>query len=380
MAPPGSPALSVIITSHNYERYLGAAIASALAQEGAVAEVIVVDDGSTDGSRDVIESFGERVTAIFTANRGQAAAQNSGFAASSGEAVLFLDADDLLLASAAASVRAALGDPTVAKVHWSMPIVDADGRRTGEIQDPELAEGDLRRAFFEQGPLSDATMPNPPGSGNAYPRWFLEAVSPIPETVYFRAPDEYLFGLAPAFGPILRIEPQSLYRVHGSNTSLLRPFERKLVFQHEHFETMVRAGAEAARRAEVEPDEQAWRRNAWWPRTARAVGAIEQSVPEGERVAVIDDMLLGFEPELRGRTMIPFPETGGEWAGNPADDEEALAALLRMRDASVSYFAVAWPAFWWFEEYPVSMRELRAGGRVLVEDDDLVLVGPRSRG
>ena len=91
-------------------------------------------------------------------------------------------------------------------------------------------------------------------------------------------------------------------------------------------------------------------------------------------------MLLGFEPELRGRTVIPFPEAGGEWAGNPADDEEALAALLRMRDASVSYFAVAWPAFWWFEEYPASMRELRAGGRVLVEDDDLVLVGPRGRG
>jgi hypothetical protein len=377
-APSEPLALSVIITSHDYERYVGEAIASAL-EQGAPTEVIVVDDGSTDGSRGVIESFGERITAIFTANRGQAAAQNAGFAASSGEAVLFLDADDLLLPSAAESVRAALRDPAVAKVHWSMPIVDADGRRTGEIQDPELAEGDLRRAFFEVGPLSDETMPNPPGSGNAYPRWFLEAVSPIPEDTYFRSPDEYLFGLAPAFGPIARIEPQSLYRVHGTNTSLLRPFERKLVFQDQHFETMVRLGAEVARRNGLEPDESAWRRNAWWPRTARTVGAIEQAVPAGERVAVIDDMLLGFEPELRGRRVIPFPEAGGEWAGTPADDEEALAALLRMRDASVSYFAIAWPAFWWFETYPASMRELRAGGRVLVDDDDLVLVGPRRR-
>ena len=97
-APSEPPALSVIVTSHDYERYVGEAIASALDQHGAAGEVIVVDDGSTDGSREVIESFGERVIAIFTANRGQAAAQNTGFAASSGEAVLFLDADDLLLA------------------------------------------------------------------------------------------------------------------------------------------------------------------------------------------------------------------------------------------------------------------------------------------
>ena len=116
---------------------------------------------------------------------------------------------------------------------------------------------------------------------------------------------------------------------------------------------MVRAGAEAAR-ARGDRARRAARgaSNAWWPRTARAVGAIEQAVPAGERLAVIDDMLLGFEPELRGRAVIPFPEAGGEWAGDPADDEEALAALLRMRDASVSCFAVAWPAFWWFEEYP----------------------------
>src|SRR3954451_23516846 len=120
-----------------------------------------------------------------------------------------------------------------------MPIIDAGGRRTGEIQDPELASGDLRRAFFEDGPLSDATTPSPPASGNAYARWFLDEVMPIPESVYFRAPDEYLFGLAPAFGPIALLDAQSLYRVHGQNASLLRPFEKKLAFQQAHWETVV---------------------------------------------------------------------------------------------------------------------------------------------
>ncbi|HXB16867.1 MAG TPA: glycosyltransferase [Solirubrobacteraceae bacterium] len=375
-----SPSLSVIITSHDYERYVGDAIESALSQDGAPTEVIVVDDGSTDGSRGVIESFGDRVSAIFQANAGQAAAQNAAFRASGGNAIVFLDADDVLLPRAAARILAALADRRIAKAHWSMPIIDGDGRRTGEIQDPELAEGDLRSAFFEHGPLSDRTMPNPPGSGNAYPRWFLEEVMPTPESVYFRAPDEYLFALAPAFGPIARIEPQSLYRVHGANASLLRPFERKLSFQREHWKTVARVGRDLARREGLVPDEPAWAKNAWWPRTDRAVGAIEAAVPAGECLALIDETLLGFERELRGRRVLPFPEAEGEWAGNPADDEAAIAALEAMRRARVAYFAVAWPSFWWFEEYPGLARELRAGGRVLVDDDDLVLVGPRGGG
>lgn len=142
-----APALSVVIASYDYAQYVGVAIESALAQSAA-SEVIVVDDGSIDGSRDVIESFGRSITAIFTENAGQAAAQNRGYRASNAGAVLFLDADDVLLETAAASVAGALRDRDVAKVHWSMPIIDADGNRTGEIQDAELAEGDLRGCFF----------------------------------------------------------------------------------------------------------------------------------------------------------------------------------------------------------------------------------------
>ncbi len=219
-------------------------------------------------------------------------------------------------------------------------------------------------------------MPSPPGSGNAYPRRFLEAVMPIPQTLYKRGADEYLFGLAPAFGTIARIEPQSLYRVHGRNPSLLRPFETKLAFQQQHWREMARLGRTVAERAGIEPDEQRWERCAWWPRTARTVGAIEACVPAGERLALIDESVLGVEAELRGRRVIPFPERNGEWAGNPAGDAEAVAALERMRADAVGYFAVAWPAFWWLEEYPGLARGLRETGRVLVDDEDLLLLGP----
>src|SRR6185436_17643644 len=80
--------VSVLINNFNYAEFVGAAIQSAVAQ-GPGVEVIVVDDGSTDDSREAIEAHSDRVTAIFQENAGQAAAFNTGFAASRGEIVVF---------------------------------------------------------------------------------------------------------------------------------------------------------------------------------------------------------------------------------------------------------------------------------------------------
>src|SRR5687768_16888627 len=87
--------VSIIINNFNYADYLGAAIDSALRQEYAHLEVIVVDDGSSDRSQDVIASYASRITAIFKSNGGQASALNAGFAASWGDVILFLDSDDV---------------------------------------------------------------------------------------------------------------------------------------------------------------------------------------------------------------------------------------------------------------------------------------------
>jgi glycosyltransferase involved in cell wall biosynthesis len=83
--------LSVVIPNYNYERFVGAAIRSALAVDWPDLEVIVVDDGSTDDSRSVIAGFEGRVTAIFQQHSGPRMACNAGFAASSGDVVTFLD-------------------------------------------------------------------------------------------------------------------------------------------------------------------------------------------------------------------------------------------------------------------------------------------------
>ncbi len=92
-----SPLVSIIIPCYNAEPWLAETLESALAQTWPNKEVILVDDGSTDGSRAVAERFAPRGVAVITQpNQGAAAARNTGLARARGDFVQFLDADDLL--------------------------------------------------------------------------------------------------------------------------------------------------------------------------------------------------------------------------------------------------------------------------------------------
>jgi len=87
--------ISVIIPTYNAERYLPDAIDSVLAQTCPAGEIIVVDDGSSDGTPRVAERYGSRVRWLPQENQGSGAARNRGIEASRGELLAFLDADDL---------------------------------------------------------------------------------------------------------------------------------------------------------------------------------------------------------------------------------------------------------------------------------------------
>lgn len=86
--------VSAVVSNYNYARFLPECIGSILEQTVDGIEIIVVDDGSTDNSRAVLESYGTNVKAIFQANGGQAAAINTGVAAATGDVICFLDSDD----------------------------------------------------------------------------------------------------------------------------------------------------------------------------------------------------------------------------------------------------------------------------------------------
>ena len=93
-----APLVTCVIPVYNGERFLGAAIRSALGQTYTNLEVIVVDDGSTDGTAEVAQAFSHRVKYLYQDNAGPAAARNRGIAEAEGEFLSFLDADDLWVA------------------------------------------------------------------------------------------------------------------------------------------------------------------------------------------------------------------------------------------------------------------------------------------
>ena len=86
--------VTAIIPTWNRVNSLGRAIDSALSQRGATVEVVVVDDGSTDGTREMLRNYGERIRVVYQQQGGAASARNAGIAIASGEFIAFLDSDD----------------------------------------------------------------------------------------------------------------------------------------------------------------------------------------------------------------------------------------------------------------------------------------------
>ncbi len=203
--------VSIVVDNYNYGRFLRQSVDSALAQTHQDTEVIVVDDGSTDDSREIIAGYGERVRPILKANGGQPSAFNAGFAASRGEIVLFLDADDLLAPSAIERV-VAVWRPGVAKVQFPLRVIDREGCETGECMPRYRApSGNLRATVLRCG-----GYPSPPTSGNAFARRMLERVLPMAESHILG--DAYLIQASAFFGEVLVLpEPLGCYRRHDGN-------------------------------------------------------------------------------------------------------------------------------------------------------------------
>ena len=88
---------SVLIPAYNREKYVSQAIDSVLCQTFTDYELLVVDDGSTDGTSQVLKSYGSRIKTLWQANRGPEVARNKAAAIATGEYLVFLDSDDLLL-------------------------------------------------------------------------------------------------------------------------------------------------------------------------------------------------------------------------------------------------------------------------------------------
>lgn len=207
---------SIVINNHNYGRYLEQCIRSAL-QQTVAAEVLVVDDGSTDDSRDIIEAFGDRVRAIYQDNAGQAAAINAGVAAASGDIVALLDADDWFLETKVAAICEAFSDnPDATWLRHDFVLVDDEGQQVGASLYDFPRASTPRSDYVRFGETVGAT------SCLAFRRDFLvSAVGEVP-ALFTGYADTYLRCVAALVGHCIDV-PQSLAARRFHVTQLSSP-------------------------------------------------------------------------------------------------------------------------------------------------------------
>lgn len=213
VCPSSRLRLSIVISCFNYRAFVAEAIESVLRQDQADVELIVVDDGSTDGSWAVIQGFG--IAKSFRLDNGGAlAACRFGLAQADAAFVLFLDADDRLVPGSLACILPHLA-PEIAKLQFPLTPIDAEGRVLGPSS-PPLAAGPagmrLRREVMATGCYA-----SPPTSGNVFRR---DLCAILDEIDYERWVDGVILFAAPFFGEVVNLaEPLGCYRLHGRNGS-----------------------------------------------------------------------------------------------------------------------------------------------------------------
>ncbi|HEY2819875.1 MAG TPA: glycosyltransferase family A protein [Candidatus Acidoferrum sp.] len=211
------PFISVLIDTYNHERFIEEAVASVLEQDvaGAEREVIVVDDGSTDRTPEIVAKFAPQVRLIRKENGGQASAFNTGIPECAGEIIAFLDGDDWWAPGKLQAVADALAsDKSIGLVGHGITEVFADGRRQTElVRDTprfRITSHDGAEAFrLRKSFLGTSRM--------TFRAGILREIGRVPKTLRFQA-DEYLFTMAGLFADVLILrESLTFYRLHDAN-------------------------------------------------------------------------------------------------------------------------------------------------------------------
>lgn len=205
--------VSVLINNYNYGRFLADCIDSALAQGYEHTEIIVVDDGSTDDSDEVLKQYADRISIIQKANGGQGSAYNAGFEKSLGDIVIFLDSDDVLNPDVVELAVGAFSDSSVAKVQWRLRIIDDRGAPIGGVFPSVLHSGSVSKIIENFGMYG-----SPPGSGNAFRRSAIADFFPLDETLWQIAADTVPVVVAPFNGKVITLAGVGGgYRIHDKS-------------------------------------------------------------------------------------------------------------------------------------------------------------------
>jgi len=209
--------VTVLLDTYNQEAFIEKAITSVLQQDfpASETEILVVDDGSTDRTPDIVEKFAPRVRLLRKRNGGQASAFNAGIPEAQGEIVAFLDGDDWWAKNKLSAVaRVFEVEPAVGLVGHGVTQVSSDNGHRTEIP-REVSRFRIRSAAqaktfrMQRGFFGTSRM--------AYRREILHEIGPVPETLRFEA-DEYVFTLAALLTDVMILnQPLTFYRLHDGN-------------------------------------------------------------------------------------------------------------------------------------------------------------------
>ncbi|MBI3558629.1 MAG: glycosyltransferase [Deltaproteobacteria bacterium] len=205
-----SPMVSVVIPNYNYARFVGQAIESVLAQTFTDFEIIVVDNGSTDNSLEVLKTFGRRIRVVAQENRGQSGSRNRGIEESRGKLVAFLDADDLWRPTKLEKQVPFFEDSKIGLVYTGVECVDANLKRTKLIT-PEF-RGELLDKFISGGAVIQG------GESTAVIRKeCFERLGVFDPGLSICAGWDLYRRICGLYRVELVAEPLMQYRVHGTN-------------------------------------------------------------------------------------------------------------------------------------------------------------------
>ncbi|WP_299411939.1 glycosyltransferase family A protein [Acaryochloris sp. IP29b_bin.148] len=182
--------VSVIINNYNYAAYLASCINSAIHQTYPYVEVVVVDDGSSDNSQAIINSFSNKIQIVLKDNAGQASALNAGFSACTGDIICFLDADDLFQADKVSQiVQCFMQYPAIGWCFHTLAYIDTVGAPHSYLtQSLPSASWDLRTQIASAQPLPYIPTAT---SGMCFSRHLLEQILPMPDEIRITS-DNYL--------------------------------------------------------------------------------------------------------------------------------------------------------------------------------------------
>ncbi|OKH27674.1 glycosyltransferase family 2 protein [Chroogloeocystis siderophila] len=222
------PLVSVIINNYNYGRFLSEAIDSVLNQTYPDIEIIVVDDGSTDNSPEVIARYQDKVIPVLKQNGGQASAFNAGFKATHGEIICMLDADDVFVPEKVTEIVNIFNQyPDIGWCFHRLRFVDA---KTGEYIRLSRESG-TRKCDFRAQLQNNGRLPfyAPATSGLCFGRSLLQQILPMPEVIRITS-DNYLKIAAAALSSGFFLDEQLAFlRLHGGNNYTDKPNKLHLV-------------------------------------------------------------------------------------------------------------------------------------------------------